>query len=174
MKFLSERFEKDGDTPELFAKLQREYGPDGVLLYIFKWNILTFQPGYMASDDSIVHGLRYCQLLTPVLIADEGVANKVQTTDNLPKAVEAYHKLKPVLGPESILTLEGDHWYKLRKMFNPAFSQGHLETLVPAIIEETLKFVKLLNDTAQEGDVLLMLDALTVTSIPFSAEIVRR
>jgi cytochrome P450 len=121
----------------------------------------------MACADSDVHGLRYHQLLAPALIVDEGVANKVQTTDNLPKALEAYHKLLPVLGPQSILTLDGDHWYKLRKMFNPAFSQGHLETLIPGIIEETLIFVKLLNDTAQRGDVLLMLDALTVTSINF-------
>ena len=121
----------------------------------------------MASNDSNVYCLRYCQLFVQVLIVDEGVANKVQTTDNLPKALEVYHKLKPVLGPNSILTLEGDHWYKLRKMFNPAFSQGHLETLVPGIIEETLIFVKLLNDTTQGGDILLMLDALTVTSVGF-------
>ena len=121
----------------------------------------------MALNDSNVHGLRYCQLLAQVLIVDEGVANKVQTTDNLPKALKIYHKLKPVLGPKSILTLEGDHWYKLRKMFNPAFSQGHLETLVPGIIEETLIFVKILNDTAQGGDILLMLDALTVISVNF-------
>ena len=121
----------------------------------------------MAFDDSNVHSLRYCRFFAQVLIMDEGVANKVQTTDNLPKALEVYHKLRPVLGPQSILTLEGDQWYKLRKMFNPAFSQGHLDPLVPGIIEETLTFVKLLNDTAQGDDILLMLDALTVISINF-------
>jgi cytochrome P450 len=167
LKFLSERFKKDGDTPELFGKLQREYGPDGVFLCAFKWIALTSQPRYVASDDSDVHGLRYYQILASVLTVDEDVAYKAQTTDNLPKALEVYRKLKPLLGPQSILTLEGDHWYKLRKMFNPAFSQGHLETLVPGIIEETLIFVKLLNDTARGGDVLLMLNALTVNSINF-------
>ena len=34
-------------------------------------------------------------------------------------------------------------------MFNRTFSQGHLETLVLRIIEETLVFVILLKDTAQ-------------------------
>jgi sterigmatocystin biosynthesis cytochrome P450 monooxygenase len=87
----------------------------------------------------------------------------VLTLDNLPKAIDAYIKLKPVLGSQSILTLEGDHWHKLRKMFNPAFSQSHLETLVPGIVEETLVFVDVLNDAAKSGDVLLMLDALTVS-----------
>jgi len=119
----------------------------------------------MACDDGNVHGLRYCQYLAQALIVDEGVANKVQTIDNLPKALEAYIKLMPVLGPQSILTLDGEHWHKLRKMFNPAFSQGHLETLVPGIIDETLIFVKLLNDTAQGGNILLMLDALTVSPV---------
>jgi cytochrome P450 len=121
----------------------------------------------VACDDSNVPGLWYCQCFAQVLIRDEGVAIKVQTTDNLPKALDVYHKLRTLLGPQSILTLEGDQWYKLRKMFNPAFSQGHLETLVPGIIDETLTFVKLLNDTAQGGDILLMLDALTVISINF-------
>lgn len=49
-------------------------------------------------------------------------------------------------------------------MFNPAFSQSHLETLVPGIVEETLVFVGLLNDAAKSGEVLLMLDALTVSA----------
>jgi cytochrome P450 len=97
-----------------------------------------------------------------LLIIDEGIANKVQAIDNLPKAQEAYGKLKPVLGQNSMITLEGEHWHRLRKMFNPAFSQGHLETLVPGIVEETLVFVDILNNAAKSGETLLMLDALTV------------
>jgi cytochrome P450 len=85
------------------------------------------------------------------------------TIDNLPKAVEAYVKLKPVIGTESMITLEGEHWQKLRKMFNPAFSQGHLEKLVPGIVDETLIFVDILNEAAKsDNNEVLMLDALTV------------
>ena len=85
------------------------------------------------------------------------------TIDNLPKAVEAYVKLKPVIGTESMITLEGEHWQKLRKMFNPAFAQGHLEKLVPGIVDETLIFVDILNEAAKsDNNEVLMLDALTV------------
>ena len=98
------------------------------------------------------------------LIIDEVVANKIQAIDNLPKALEVYWKLKPVLGGNSMITLEGDHWHRLRKMFNPAFSQGHLETMVPAIVEETLVFVDALNKAAKSREIISMLDALTVST----------
>ena len=85
------------------------------------------------------------------------------TIDNLPKAVEAYVKLKPVIGTDSMITLEGEHWQRLRKMFNPAFAQGHLEKLVPGIVDETLIFVDILNEAAKsDNNEVLMLDALTV------------
>jgi cytochrome P450 len=84
--------------------------------------------------------------------------------DNLPKALEAYIKLKPVIGTDSMITLEGEHWQKLRKMFNPAFSQGHLEKLVPGIVDETLIFVDILTEAAKsKNKEVLMLDAMTVT-----------
>jgi hypothetical protein len=47
-------------------------------------------------------------------------------------------------------------------MFNPAFSQGHLDTLVPGIVEETLVLVTKLNAAAQNDETVLMLDAITV------------
>jgi len=46
---------------------------------------------------------------------DEGVAHKVQTIDNLPKAKPAYSMLKPVIGSTSILTLEGEHLAQVEK-----------------------------------------------------------
>lgn len=58
--------------------------------------------------------------------------------------------------------MEGDHWQKLRKMFNPAFSQGHLDTLVPNIVEETLVLVTKLNDAAKKDETVKILDAITV------------
>jgi cytochrome P450 len=61
-----------------------------------------------------------------------------------------------------MITLEGEHWRKLRKMFNPAFSQGHLDKLVPGIVEETLVFVQILEEAAKSDEDFLMLDALTV------------
>jgi len=48
-------------------------------------------------------------------------------------------------------------------MFNPAFSQGHLDKLVPGIVEETLIFVQILEEAAKGDGDFLMLDALTVS-----------
>jgi cytochrome P450 len=101
-------------------------------------------------------------VLRGLIDVDETIADKIQRVDDLPKAQEIYHHLKSVLGPHSMITVEGDHWQKLRKMFNPAFSQGHLDTLVPGIVEETLVLVTKLNAAAQNDETVLMLDAITV------------
>lgn len=61
-----------------------------------------------------------------------------------------------------MITLEGEHWQKLRKMFNPAFAQGHLDKLVPGVVDETLNFVEILNEATKVDKDFLMLDALTV------------
>ena len=62
-----------------------------------------------------------------------------------------------------MIIIGGEHWQKLRKMFNPAFSQGYLDKLVPGIVEETLIFVQVLDEVAEKGEDLRMLDAATVT-----------
>ena len=88
----------------------------------------------------------------------------MQRIDNLPKAKEAYYKLKPVIGSSSMITLEGEHWHRLRKMFNSAFSQGHLETLVPEMVTEALVFAKKLEVASKQNKVFLLFDALVVSS----------
>ena|SRR5438105_2874208 len=93
---------------------------------------------------------------------EQTIADKIQRIDDLPKAQEVYYQLTPVLGRYSMITVEGDQWQKLRKMFNPAFSQGHLDTLVPAMVEEALVFVTMLNEAAEKNNVVIMLDAITV------------
>ena len=80
---------------------------------------------------------------------DEGIVHKVQTIDNLPKAQEVYVALRPVIGRDSMITLEGERWRRLRKMFNPAFSQAHLDKLVSGIVEQTLVFVQKLDESGR-------------------------
>jgi cytochrome P450 len=84
------------------------------------------------------------------------------TIDNLPKCQAAYEKLGPIVGNSLLVIQDGNEWYKLRKMFNPAFSQAHLETLVPQIVQEALVFVGKLEKAAKEGATKLMLEDLTV------------
>lgn len=62
----------------------------------------------------------------------------------------------------SILTMEGEEWYRVRKMFNPAFSQTHLETLVPQMSQEMLVFVAKLERAAESGSTVMMLPELGV------------
>jgi cytochrome P450 len=65
----------------------------------------------------------------------------------------------------SILTLDGEAWQKLRKIFNPAFAQAHLESLIPQMVTETLVFVGTLERAAKLETTVLMLEELMVTSI---------
>ena len=60
------------------------------------------------------------------------------------------------------MAIGGDHWKKLRKMFNPAFTPSHLETMVPAIVQESEVFVEKLNKVADSGEIIKMNDFTTV------------
>jgi hypothetical protein len=70
----------------------------------------------------------------------------------------------PILGKTSLVTVTGDYWRKVRKMFNPAFSVSHLETLIPGIIEESMVFVNILEEGAKSGKTLLLGERLPVFS----------
>jgi cytochrome P450 len=70
----------------------------------------------------------------------------------------------PILGKTSLVTVDGDYWRKVRKMFNPAFSVSHLETLIPGILEESMVFVSILEEGAKTGQTLLLGDRLPVIS----------
>lgn len=72
--------------------------------------------------------------------------------------------LKSVIGTTSLVVIAGEHWKKLRKMFNPAFAPSHLETMVPAIVQESEVFVEKLNAIADTGKVVKMNDLTTVDS----------
>jgi hypothetical protein len=47
-------------------------------------------------------------------------------------------------------------------MFNPAFAPSHIETLIPAIVQESQVFVEKLNEVADTGDVIKMNQFTTV------------
>jgi Cytochrome P450 len=83
-------------------------------------------------------------------------------TDNLPKSSTAYIKLYPVIGRLSIVTLEGEQWKRMRKLFNPAFASSYRETMIPAIIEESQVFVRKLESIADTEKVVRMNLWLTV------------
>jgi cytochrome P450 len=96
---------------------------------------------------------------------------KILHLDNLPKYLPAYEVVVPVIGPTSIITVSGDYWKKIRKMFNPAFANSHLETLVPGIVEESMVFLEILDKAAQNGEVLKFGHRLAVSTIYNQANI---
>src|ERR1700738_3549413 len=91
-----------------------------------------------------------------LLNVDEVADEQILVKDNLPKAQGAYKYLVSLIGPSSIISLEGEHWQQLRKMFNPAFSPASLETMIPIIVEESETFVTKLTNIADTGNVLRM------------------
>ena len=66
-----------------------------------------------------------------------------------------------------MVAISGDHWRRVRKMFNPAFAQSHLDTLIPAIVEESVVFVEKLREVADTGNIVRMNDMTTVLLPPF-------
>jgi cytochrome P450 len=109
--------------------------------------------------------LRYALFPVPQGLAqltlDDLVADRI--LHNLPKHQEFYDFLKPILGESSMVTVTGDYWHKLRKMFNPAFSASHVETLVPGIVEESMVFVDFLTNGAKSGEIVHLGDLLPVS-----------
>jgi cytochrome P450 len=90
-------------------------------------------------------------------------AEKILHTDNLPKHQATYAMLESILGKSSMVTVTGDYWRKVRKMFNPAFAVSHLETLVPGIIEESMVFVDFLTKGAKSGEIVHLGDLMPVS-----------
>ncbi|RHZ43332.1 cytochrome P450 [Aspergillus thermomutatus] len=70
---------------------------------------------------------------------------------SMPKTptLQAY---KYLLGPDSIITSEGEEWKSLRKRFNPGFAPQHLLTLLPCILDKTGPFFEALDRYAQSGE----------------------
>ncbi len=101
--------------------------------------------------------------LKTTLIPDDLAAERILHTDNLPKHLQTYGFMLPILGKTSLVTVYGDYWKKVRKMFNPAFAVSHLETLIPGIIEESMDFVDILDTYATSGEEIKLGQRLPVS-----------
>ena len=88
------------------------------------------------------------------LTLDDLVGEQILHKDNLPKPLVIYDFLKPLIGKTSLVTVTGDYWRNVRKVFNPAFAASHLETLVPGIIEESMVFVDVLEQGARSSSIV--------------------
>jgi cytochrome P450 len=96
-------------------------------------------------------------------MVDEAADEQMLSIDNIPKSKPAYTTLNSVIGETSLVSISGDHWKRLRKMFNPAFAPSHLETMIPAIVEEAEVFVGKMEKFAETGEIVKMNQLTTVS-----------
>ena len=104
-------------------------------------------------------------LIKDGLTVDDLADEKIIQIDQLPKSQPGFERFLTILGRNSIVVLEGDRWKRLRKMFNPAFAQGQLDALIPAIVEECEIFVQKLTGYADSGEVIKMMQLTTVPDL---------
>jgi hypothetical protein len=89
----------------------------------------------------------------PILaVTDPAVIAQFSTADRLlPKHPGVKTFLYPITGGYDLNCLEGETWRTWRKLFNPGFSAGHIQTLVPTIVNEINVFRELLFEKARKG-----------------------
>lgn len=67
---------------------------------------------------------------------------------NLPKGKIVRKGLKPLGANQDLVTLNGAEWKEWRVRFNPGFSARNVSSLVPAMLEEALVFIDVLENFA--------------------------
>ena len=99
---------------------------------------------------------------SPVLVATSpNTANQFTITHSLPKFAALREYMQPMTGGMDLTTLEGRAWKSWRTIFQPGFSNSHLMTNVPQMIEDVLIFCDILRGRAASSEVFQM-DPLTI------------
>jgi cytochrome P450 len=71
-----------------------------------------------------------------------------------------------------MLYTEGESWKRTRALFNPGFAMGHLMTLVPSIVNDTLIFRQILDGYAASGEIFSMERAAARLTVDIMGHIV--
>jgi cytochrome P450 len=91
-----------------------------------------------------------------LIIADPVIATQITQTRSLPKHPTIREFTEHLTGSSSMLVSEGAEWKAMRSMFNPGFSAGHLITLVPGIVDDSVIFGERLAEMANSGEIFLL------------------
>lgn len=103
-----------------------------------------------------------------LVVASPDGLYQITQEHSLPKFHALRKFLRPMTGQFDLVTMEGDMWKTWRNIFNPAFSPGHLMEFVPAIVEETTTFCKILQEHVEKRDIValkMLTDNLTMDVI---------
>ena len=96
-----------------------------------------------------------------LIVSSPNAAFQITQKHSLPKYNALRRFLYPLTHGYDLLTMEGPKWKSWRAVFNPGFSAGHLMTLVPGLVEDTLVFCDILRQRAKQGLVSPLEEATT-------------
>ncbi|KAL2807725.1 cytochrome P450 [Aspergillus granulosus] len=101
-----------------------------------------------------------------MMIVDADVTNQLIVKENVPKNSILKLFMRFLVGsPDNLLSGDGHGWLKLRRIFNPGFASSHLNTLIPAIVEEGKVFCSILEKHATDHEVFRLEEAATLLTI---------
>ncbi|OLN89940.1 P450 monooxygenase AflN 4 [Colletotrichum chlorophyti] len=106
------------------------------------------------------------------IITDPAMAAQLTQKDLLPKFQNMERYLEPMIDADNMVSLSGPAWKKLRAMFNPGFSSGHLITLVPAIVDNATTFVETLSRFADAGKTVRMEEETTKVTVDIIGKVI--
>ncbi|OOG01126.1 hypothetical protein ASPCADRAFT_38480 [Aspergillus carbonarius ITEM 5010] len=148
------RFKQFGDWPQLTPSFVWGH-MKAINEFIVRDIVFREIQEYLGSPPLVLYDLRPLQYPLCV-VGNHEVAEQVsRSTKSFPYSMgksPGMRALEPLLGPYSIITSEGEQWKALRKRFNPGFAPQHLLTLLPCILDKTMRFIETLGGYAHSGE----------------------
>ncbi|PKS07231.1 hypothetical protein jhhlp_005833 [Lomentospora prolificans] len=99
------------------------------------------------------------------IILNHDIAEQIsRASKNYPYSVPKSPTMKylsPLIGKNSLVSINGEMWKTLRKRYNPGFAPQHLLKLLPNIIEKVNPFLDHLDRFAETGETALLSDYTT-------------
>lgn len=109
----------------------------------------------------------------PLLInCSPAVSDQFMITRNMPKALCLPAILEPIGGLHNLVSDDGQRWKTWRAAFNPGFSNAHLMTLVPDIVDAVHIFRQKLNELAGKNEPTRLLKPVVRLTIDIIGKVV--
>ncbi|KAL8650621.1 MAG: hypothetical protein Q9226_005060 [Calogaya cf. arnoldii] len=129
---------RDAHAHYLPSQIRLKYQYLGPVYYLDMW---PFAPPFLVATSPTV------------------ISQFTQSESHLPNHPGIRKYLYPITGGGDLASMEGEEWKRWRKIYNPGFSAGHIQTLVPTIVEEVGIFVDILKEHARKGDMFSLDEA---------------
>jgi cytochrome P450 len=121
-------------------------------------------------SDTEIFLMDYWPIHEPILmISSPEIATQVSNKYTLQKPHNAIKSFAPIVGGDSLITMNGDDWKTWRALFNPGFSASHMLDLVPTIVDSVDVFCQLLRERADGG-----VFSLSVLTMRLTMEIITK